>query len=116
MNRRLLQLPVSGRAAFQGGELVCAVFVDLHPWLTTSTGARPSLSERAHGSGREQDGERVRARLVIQHMDDTANVTWAGQTFEMARRTSSPGSMVRKTAALSEGLGLPATQAVLVDF
>ncbi|KAI0751872.1 hypothetical protein C8Q80DRAFT_603894 [Daedaleopsis nitida] len=72
---------VSGYAVFEGGELVRAVFV----------------SGRAHRRGREQDGEHVRARLVIQHTDDTANVTWAGQSFEMASGTPSSG-VVRETS------------------
>ncbi|KAI0751865.1 glycoside hydrolase family 79 protein [Daedaleopsis nitida] len=106
---------VSGYAAFEGGKLVRAVFVNLHPWLTTSTGARPSVHIDFAFAGGSKTGSASARRFVIQHADDTANVTWAGQSFETASGAPS-GSVVRETIVLSKGLDLPATQAVLVDF
>ena len=105
---------VSGYAAFEGGKLVRAVFVNLHPWLTSSTGARPSVHiDLAFAGGKS--GNASARRLVIQHADDTSNVTFAGQTFETPSGRAA-GSVVRETVVLSQGLDLPATQAVLVDF
>ena len=105
---------LTGYAAFEGGKLVRAVFVNLHPWLTSSTGARPSVHiDLAFAGGKS--GNASARRLVIQHADDTANVTFAGQTFETPSGRAA-GSVVRETVVLSQGLDLPATQAVLVDF
>ncbi|KAI0753139.1 glycoside hydrolase family 79 protein [Daedaleopsis nitida] len=106
---------VSGYAAFEAGKLVRAVFVNLHPWLTTSTDARPSVHIDFAFAGGSKTGTASVRRLVIQHADDTANVTWAGQSFETSSGAPS-GSVVMETVDLSEGLDLPATQAVLVDF
>lgn len=106
---------VSGYAAFEAGVLVRAMFVNLHPWLTTSTGARPSVHIDFVFSGGSKTGSASVRRLVIGHADDTANVTWAGQSFETSSGAPS-GSVVKETVTLSEGLDLPATHAVLIDF
>ncbi|KAI0787956.1 hypothetical protein C8Q74DRAFT_1315715 [Fomes fomentarius] len=107
---------VSGYAAFEGSTLVRAVFINLHPWLTTSTGARPSVHIDFAFTGGPLAGSSASARrFQIPHADDTANVTFAGQSFETASGLPS-GSVVAETVVLSDGLDLPATEAVLVDF
>ena len=104
---------VSGYAAFEGGKLARAVFVNLGAWLQSSTGTRPLV----HIGFGTMVGSATLRRLAIQHADDTANLTWAGQSFETASGAPSPsGSVVRETVVLRTGLDLPATQAVLVDF
>ncbi|TFK85874.1 glycoside hydrolase family 79 protein [Polyporus arcularius HHB13444] len=106
---------VSGYAAFEGGKLVRAVFINLHPWLASSTGTRPSVHIDFAFTGGSKSGNATARRFLIQHADDTANVTWAGQSFETASGLPS-GSVVRESVVLSKGLDLPATEAVLVDF
>lgn len=106
---------VSGYAAFEGGKLVRAVFVNLHPWLAGSTGTRPSVHIDFAFTGGSKTGNATARRLLIQHADDTANVTWAGQSFETTSGLPS-GSVVTESISLSEGLDLPATEAMLVDF
>ncbi len=103
---------VSGYAAFEGGRLARAVFVNLHSWLTTSTGARPSVHIDFGGL---QGFARAR-RLVIEHADDLANVTFAGQSFETPGDPRPVGMVVSETVVLGSGLDLRATEAVLIDF
>ena len=83
---------MSGYAAFEAGKLVRAVFVNLHAWLASSTGARPvvhvdlDFARAANATQADVDafwGGGVQARrLVIGHADDVANLTWAGQSYE----------------------------------
>ena len=103
---------VSGYAAFEGGLLARAVFVNLHSWLTTSTGTRPSVHIDFEGL----TGTASARRLVIQHADDTANVTFAGQSFETPGDPRPVGVVVSEEVDLSAGLDLQATEAVLIDF
>ena len=106
---------VSGYAAFEGSKLVRAVFVNLHPWLVSSTGTRPSVHIDLAFTGGSKTGSATARRFLINHADDTANVTWAGQSFETASGLPA-GSVVTESVALSQGLDLPATEAVLIDF
>nr|VWO94570.1 Alcohol oxidase [Ganoderma boninense] len=103
---------VSGYAAFEGGRLARAVFVNMHAWLTTSTGARPAV----HIDFAGRTGSAQAKRLVIQHADDTANVTFAGQSFETPGDPRPVGAVVSEAVELSKGLDVRATEAVLVEF
>ena len=67
------------------------------------------------GGAKGASGTASARRFLIPHADDTANVTWAGQSFETPDALPA-GSVVRETVVLSQGLDLPATEAVLVDF
>ena len=108
---------VAGYAAFEDGAHVRAAFVNLDAWLASSTGARPSVhidfALAAGGTG--ASGNATARRLVIQHADDTANLTLAGQSFETADASPS-GVVVTENVVLSEGLDLRSTEAVLVEF
>ena len=57
----------------------------------------------------------VARRLAIQHADDTANLTWAGRSFETADALPT-GEAVEEPVALAEGVYVRATEAVLIDF
>ncbi|KAI8984835.1 glycoside hydrolase family 79 protein [Trametes punicea] len=118
---------VSGYAAFEHGRLVRAAFVNLHAWLASSTGERPSVHidlDFAQGATTDtasdvdafwRRGSAVARRIVIQHADDTANLTWAGQSYETPNAQPS-GRLVLEHVSLSEGIDLRATEAVLIDF
>ena len=119
---------VSGYAAFEYGRLVRAVFVNLHAWLLSSTGERPSVHidlDFALGSASGGDtqsavdafwGRKVTAkRLVIEHADDTANLTWAGQSYETPD-AQPKGRFVTERVVLSEGVDLRSTEAILLEF
>ncbi|KAH9936819.1 glycoside hydrolase family 79 protein [Epithele typhae] len=105
---------VTGYAAFEAGALRRAVFVNLGAWLGSSVGARPSVHVDLAFGG-ETAGRASARRLVIQHADDTANLTWAGQSFETADVTPA-GEVVTEDVVLSEGLDLRSTEAVLITF
>ena len=117
---------VSGYAAFEYGRLVRAIFVNLHAWLASSTGARPvvhvdlDFARAANATQADVDafwGGGVQARrLVIGHADDVANLTWAGQSYEQTDDVSPTGRVVVERVVLSEGLDLRATEAVVLEF
>ena len=116
---------VSGYAAFEYGHLVRAVFINLHAWLASSTGVRPSVHIDldfvcdAASTTADLDAfwkRHVTARrLIIDHADDVANLTWAGQSFETAD-VRATGRVVAEKVVLSEGLDLRSTEAVLLEF
>ncbi|RDX48499.1 glycoside hydrolase family 79 protein [Lentinus brumalis] len=112
---------VSGYAAFEQGKLVRAVFVNLHAWLQSSTGARPSihvnLNINGTSSGLSAFSSRsvVARRLILQHADDISNLTWAGQSFETSDALPK-GAVVDERVSWDTGLNLRSSEAVLVDF
>ena len=112
---------VSGYAAFEQGELVRAVFVNLHAWLKSSSGDRPSVHLGLDLNGTSSrvaaftSRSVVARRLILQHADDTSNLTWAGQSYETAE-AQPEGGVVEVHVALDTGLNLRASEAVLVDF
>ncbi|OSD01894.1 glycoside hydrolase family 79 protein [Trametes coccinea BRFM310] len=118
---------VSGYAAFEHGRLVRAAFINLHAWLTSSTGDRPSVHiDFNFARGATADSQKavdsfwssataVARRIVIQHADDVANLTWAGQSYETPDAQPS-GVPVFEPVDLSQGIDLRATEAVLVSF
>ncbi|THH33105.1 hypothetical protein EUX98_g1085 [Antrodiella citrinella] len=106
---------VSGYAVFEGGKLVRAVFVNLHAWLQSSTGTRPSVHLSFSGA-LSQGGKKTSVRrLVIGHADDTKGLTFAGQSFETSDASPS-GKVTTETLDLTKGLDLNSTQAVLITF
>lgn len=117
----------SGYAVFEGGQLVRAVFVNLHAWVANSTGTRPivhidlNFAMPTNGTAGSSVGaspatQATARRLVIQQADDTANLTWAGQSYEETTDVSPTGQVVVENINLQEGLDLRATEAVLITF
>ena len=107
---------VSGYAAFEGGRLARAVFVNLHAWLVSSTGERPSVHidfafTGANRTRRVANG----TRLIIGHADDTSGLTLGGQSYETAD-VSPSGEKVVERIVLSEGVDLRATEAIMIEF
>ncbi|KAH9887651.1 glycoside hydrolase family 79 protein [Cubamyces lactineus] len=114
---------VSGYAAFEHGKLVRAAFINLNAWLLSSTGDRPSVHidlDFAQGATADIDafwhkGSAVARRIIIDHADDTANLTWAGQSYETPDAHPA-GRLVLEHVSLSDGIDLRATEAVLISF
>lgn len=116
---------VSGYAVFEGGSLKRAVFINLHAWLASSTGTRPSVHidlDFASGTSASQSqvdafwGRRASLkRIGIQHADDTAGLTWAGQSYENSN-VSPSGGLVTERVQLSKGFDIRSTEAALVEF
>ncbi|EMD38720.1 glycoside hydrolase family 79 protein [Gelatoporia subvermispora B] len=117
---------VSGYAAYEGGLLVRAVFVNLRPWVQDSTGSRPSVHldlQVMLGLGEDDSSEldvglflgqtASARRLVIQHADDVANLTWAGQSWENVD-IAPTGELELETISLAAGVDLRATEAILI--
>ena len=115
---------IVGYAAFEGGKLVRAVFVNLDPWLSSSTGTRPSVHidfSLVYSTGSEAGtsgavGSTATAEwLIIGHADDTRGWTWAGRSYETADALPT-GSVVQERVVLRDGLDLPSSEAVLLTF
>ncbi|KAI0751851.1 glycoside hydrolase family 79 protein [Daedaleopsis nitida] len=118
---------ISGYAAFEDGRLVRAVFVNLHAWLVSSKGKRPSVHidlDFAKGdTGTQGDvdalwkkGQATAKRLVIVHADDTEGLKWAGQSWETKNSIQPTGKLVTERVVLSEGVDLRSTEAILIEF
>ncbi|KAI0071769.1 glycoside hydrolase family 79 protein [Panus rudis PR-1116 ss-1] len=106
---------VSGYAAFEGDSLKRAVFINLHAWLLSSTGSRPSVHiDPSFSSGSGKTTVKAR-RLVIQHADDTAGLSFGGQSFETSDAHPA-GSVTEETIQLNEGFDLRSTEAILLSF
>lgn len=105
---------VSGYAAFEHGQLVRVVFVNLHAWLQSSTGTRPSVHIDFSFAGAKKTKATAR-RLVIQHADDTKGLTFAGQSYETSDASAS-GSVSTESVDLTKGVDLRATEAILISF
>ncbi|GBE78909.1 predicted protein [Sparassis crispa] len=111
---------VSGYAAFEAGRLARVVFVNLQAWITNSTGTRPSvhidLNFALNGVATSPPDVANARRLVIQHADDTQNLTWAGQSYEETSDVSPTGPLVIEGVDLVQGFDLNATEAILIEF
>ena len=116
---------VSGYAAYEDGRLARAVFVNLHSWLSSSTGVRPSvhidLGLASLSARSEVDDAMTRVatatakRLVIERADDTEGLKWAGQSYETSD-VHWEGGLVLERVVLDDGIDLRSTEAVLVEF
>ena len=119
---RIVELTVdepvlTGYAAFEGEHLSRAVFVNLDAWVVNSTGTRPSVHVDLDFVNGTTGGMTAAARrLVINHADDTQNLTWAGQSYEETAEVSSTGELEGETVDLAEGFELRATEAILLVF
>ena len=108
---------ITGYAAFEGGELARAVFVNLDAWVVNSTGTRPSTHiDLSFVNGTASGSTAAARRLVINHADDTQNLTWAGQSYEETAEVSATGQLEVETIDLTRGFDLRATEAILLVF
>ena len=125
---------VVGYAAFEGRKLVRAVFVNLDAWLSSMAAAnltRPSvhldlgfvLANATAGEDQAVDSVasflhatmQIR-RLGVDHADDLANLTWAGQSYEETPDVSPTGREVVESVPVAQGLTISSSEAVLISF
>ena len=108
---------ITGYAAFEDEQLVRAVFVNLNAWVASSTGTRPVVHIGLDFvNGTTTVTTATARRLVINHADDTQNLTWAGQSYEETVDVRPTGQLKLETIELSEGFNLRATEAIVVTF
>lgn len=123
---------MSGYAVYENGVLRRAVFINLNAWLVSSQGTRPSVhinlnlsptAGASSGNGenadttviaQKQDGVQGR-RLAIQHADDLANLTWAGQSYETSNAAPT-GPLHVEDIDIAAGFDLSSTEAILISF
>ncbi|KAK7692975.1 hypothetical protein QCA50_004616 [Cerrena zonata] len=108
---------VSGYAVYEGSTLKRAVFINMHAWLSSSTGSRPSVHIDLSFIGASGSGAKkaIAKRLVIGHADDIQNLTFAGQSFETADARPD-GELVEESVDIGKGVDLLSTEAVLLSF
>ncbi|GJJ10670.1 hypothetical protein Clacol_004897 [Clathrus columnatus] len=104
---------VSGYAIYEHGTLKRAVFINLNAWLTSSTGTRPSV--HISFAGLKGSSSATVSRLAINHADDIANSTFAGQSYETPDALVSGQQVVQKIK-LSNGVDISSTEAILINF
>ncbi|GJJ10641.1 hypothetical protein Clacol_004868 [Clathrus columnatus] len=97
---------VSGYAIYEHGTLKRAVFINLNAWLTSSTGTRPSV--HISFAGLKGSSSATVSRLAINHADDIANLTFAGQSYETPDALVSGQQVVQKIK-LSNGVDISST-------
>ncbi|KZV85884.1 glycoside hydrolase family 79 protein [Exidia glandulosa HHB12029] len=105
---------IAGYAIYEGTKLVRAVFINSQSWPSGSTGARPAVKIDLLCLGTPVTTATVK-RLKITHSDDTANLTWGGQSFETSTGLAS-GAVVTEHVNPVDGFVLSATEAVLLKF
>ena len=105
-----------------------AVFINLNAWLRSSTGPRPSvhigpiLSENkteqiglADDTVTDKQNKVQGRRIIIDHADDTENLTWAGQSWE-TDDIRPVGQLIVDEVDLVAGFDLRSTEAILLSF
>ncbi|KAI0370564.1 hypothetical protein BV20DRAFT_1052316 [Pilatotrama ljubarskyi] len=108
---------VSGYAAFEKGRLARVVFINLHAWLSSNTGTRPSVHVDFDFAKKGMSNKTTASvkRLKIQHTDDLGGLTWAGQSFETSDARPA-GMVVEERLTTGARLQLRASEAVVVSF
>ncbi|KAJ7773034.1 glycoside hydrolase family 79 protein [Mycena metata] len=105
---------IAGYAAFEGGELVRAVFINLQAFLQGSTN-RTSTHIDLSFTGSPGSSSMTIKRLAIGFADDTSGVTWGGQTYETTSGLVE-GKLKLEYAPISKGFDIAETEVVLLDF
>ena len=115
---------LSGYAIYEAGKLVRAVFVNLNTWVKDDEGVRErgtyhidfGFTSVVGEKTFESAGKEVRVkRLNVAYADDTANLTWGGQSWETPEFLVS-GKEVFETGSWDKGVDIRETEAVLVWF
>ncbi|KAJ7158933.1 glycoside hydrolase family 79 protein [Mycena filopes] len=104
---------IAGYAAFEGGELVRAVFINSQAFLQGSTN-RSSTHLDLSFTG---EGPRTMTikRLAIGFADDASGVTWGGQTYETDTGLVE-GELKVESVLTSDGVDIAETEVVLLHF
>ncbi|KAF9466484.1 hypothetical protein BDZ94DRAFT_170407 [Collybia nuda] len=108
---------IAGYAFYDGAHLARAVFINSNAFLKSNTAARPSihLDFGFTGSGSMAPTSFTIKRLNVGHADDTAGLTWGGQTYETSDGKVS-GSLEVSNGKVVDGVDIQATEVVLLTF
>ena len=86
----------------------------MHAWVSSSMGTRPVVHLDLASDSASTINATAR-RLVIQHADDVANLTWGGQSYEN-EQVQPMGESAAEVVVLGEGVDLRSTEAILLEF
>ncbi|KAF7330407.1 Glycoside hydrolase family 79 protein [Mycena venus] len=104
---------VAGYAAFEGGELVRAVFINSKAFLQGNTN-RSSVHLDLVFTGKGPETMTIK-RLAIGHADDASGLTWGGQTYE-TESGKVQGKLSLQSKRVKEGVDISETEVVLLNF
>ncbi|KAJ7178640.1 glycoside hydrolase family 79 protein [Mycena crocata] len=104
---------VAGYAAFEGGSLVRALFINSQAFLQGDTN-RSSVHLDLSFVGDGPSTMNVK-RLAIGHADDASGLTWGGQTYE-TKSGRAEGKLSVETKLVAEGVDIAETEVVLLQF
>ncbi|KAJ6544845.1 glycoside hydrolase family 79 protein [Mycena vulgaris] len=104
---------IAGYAAFEGDDLVRAVFINSQAFLQGDTN-RTSVHLDLAFSGKAPRKTTVK-RLAIAHADDAYGLTWGGQTYE-TENGKVAGKLQLETRSVDQGVDIAETEVVLLCF
>lgn len=104
---------IAGYAMYEGGKVARIILVNS---LAYFSGTRNSVTVSLNVSGGTVGSGRMKVkRLAITTADATTGLTWGGQTYETSDGLVG-GSLVLGDSAVSEGVVVSATEAVMLSF
>ena len=112
---------LSGYAIYEAGKPVRAVFVNLNAWVKDNEGVRERSTYHidlgaAPIVGKKPARKDIRVkRLNVAYADDTANLTWGGQSWETPEFLVS-GKEVFERTTWDKGVDIRESEAILVWF
>ncbi|KAL0954722.1 hypothetical protein HGRIS_003675 [Hohenbuehelia grisea] len=106
---------VAGYAFYEGNSLKRAVFINEKAFTRSSANRTSVTIDLNFTSGGSAPRLMTVKRLQIGHADDTAGLTWGGQTYETDSGRVS-GRLSVETTSTRDGLVLQDTEAVLMTF
>ncbi|KAF7975744.1 hypothetical protein HWV62_8733 [Athelia sp. TMB] len=106
---------VAGYAFYEGGLLVRAVLINSQAYLQGQINPRGSVHVNLSIDGSDPAQQFTVKRLSIGYADDTAGVTWGGQTYETADAKVS-GRETLQTTTVGAGVDIQDTEVVLLNF
>ena len=110
---------LSGYAIYEAGKPVRAVFVNLNAWVKDDEGIRERSTYHidlgaTSTVGEEPTRREIRVkRLNVSYADDTANLTWGGQSWETPEFLVS-GKEEFETTSWDQGVDIRESEAILV--
>ncbi|KAJ7475659.1 glycoside hydrolase family 79 protein [Mycena latifolia] len=108
---------VAGYAAFEGNNLVRAVFINSQAFLRgdgTTVQNRTSVHLDLTFTGKSPKKMTIK-RLAIGYADDASGLTWGGQTYETEDGRAG-GTLQVETKLVDYGVDITETEVVLVSF
>ncbi|KZP27312.1 glycoside hydrolase family 79 protein [Athelia psychrophila] len=107
---------IAGYAFYESGTLARVLLINSKAYLSTTTTSRGSVhvSLDFTGSGTTPRVMEMK-KLIIGHADDTAGLTWGGQTYETSTGLVS-GSESALVTLVASGVNISDTEAILLQF